>query len=446
MKTIENIPSGLCFPPGIIGDVARFVIAKSPRKHDEFALSAGLAVVSTVTGRKVIDETGTTGNLYLLNLGGTGTGKEKIRVVVKEILQDSGLLSQERFTSDAGFVGELVDRPSMISLCDEIGSMIEDLNSLRAAPHVKNLAEAMTQAYSAAGSTWAYKGYADRSKSQTVVNPNFVLFGSGNYRTFFKALRPEKVTDGFLGRFTMFMGANGGGHAKKLARLAKDGNNPGKNEFSFMLPVPESISQFLATWADFKTHDGNLESMSPKPHVIGRSQEAAERLQTHFESIHDRNVEECGTIRGDIWSRASEKSAKFALLSTLSRSADRIEIEDADWAIALSNFLTRRLIKMCTRHISESPWDEKRMEILRRIQDHGRPIEHSFLLRAARIKSKEFHEMISNLMECGDIVFAVKATKGRQLTGYARSESIFEKQGNWKVVTAEEVAAAARRK
>ena len=173
-----------------------------------------------------------------------------------------------------------------------------------------------------------------------------------------------------------------------------------------------------------------------------RSPEAAERLQSHFEEIHERGSNEVGSIRGDLWARASEKTAKFALLSVLSRSSDLIEIDDANWAIALSNFLTRRLVKMCTRHIAETPWDSKRLEILRRIQDSGRPIEHSDLLRSARIKSKEFQEFISNLMECGDIVFAVKSTKGRQATGYAVSGSIFEKHDGWKIVTAEEIAKA----
>ncbi len=173
-----------------------------------------------------------------------------------------------------------------------------------------------------------------------------------------------------------------------------------------------------------------------------RTEEAAERLQLHFEDIHNRGDAEVGTIRGDLWARASEKTAKFALLAGVSRSSDKIDINDANWAIALSNFLTRHLVKMCTRHIAESPWDAKRLEILRRIQDYGRPIEHSDLLRMARIKSKDFQEMISSLMECGDIVYAWRSTKGRPATGYAASGSIFDLQSGWKIVTAEEIQRA----
>ena len=442
---IENIPKELCYPPGVIGDAARYVLATCQRKHPEFGLSTGLAIVSVVTGRKVIDETRTTANLYLLNLGSTGSGKDQYRRVLKKTLQAESLLSSERFTSDSAFVNELMDRPSMLCVCDEVGSMVEDLNSQRASSHVKNLADAMTQAYTSAGSTWAYKGFADNSRTKIVNNPNFVLYGSGNATTLFKALRPEKISDGFVGRFTMFLSENGGGQSRKLARLAKDRSKPGANEFSPLLPVPATIVSFIAKWQAFKTHSGNLEELCPEPHVVERSDEAAERLQRHFEEIHERGSNEVGSIRGDLWARASEKTAKFALLSALSRSSDLIEIDDANWAIALSNFLTRRLVKMCTRHIAETPWDSKRLEILRRIQDSGRPIEHSDLLRSARIKSKEFQEFISNLMECGDIVFAVKSTKGRSATGYAASRSAFDKQTGWKIVTAEEIKNAAKK-
>jgi hypothetical protein len=240
----------------------------------------------------------------------------------------------------------------------------------------------------------------------------------------------------------MFLSENGGGQSCKLARLAKDRNNPGADEFSPLLPVPETIVSFIAKWKVFKTHSGNLEELCPEPHIVQRSSEAAERLQSHFEEIHERGCSEVGTVRGDLWARSSEKTAKFALLSSLSRSSDLIEIDDANWAIALSNFLTRRLVKMCTRHIAESPWDSKRLEILRRIQDSGRPIEHSDLLRSARIKSKEFQEFIFNLIECGDIVLAVKSTPGRSATGYASCGSIFERHDGWKIVTAEEIANA----
>jgi len=444
MRTIKNIPDDLCYPPGLIGDVANFVMQRSRLKHHEFSLNAGIVTLSVLAGRKAIDETGTTPNLYTLNLGPTGCGKESPREIVKLILQSTGLLASERFTSDSAFINELMASPSMICCSDEIGSMIEELSSNRASQQTKNLCDAMTQAFSSAGGVWHYKGFADKARTKTVAYPNFVLFGSGNATTLFKALRPEQVSNGFLGRFIVFLSDNGGGRADKIAKFAADPENPKSGEFSPRQPVPESVAAFVEKWMTTKTHDGNLEFLSPAPFVVSRTREARQRLEKHYEDINERLHSEQGTIHADIWSRASEKSAKFALLSALSRSSETIDITDANWAIALTNFLTRRLIQLAGRHVAETPWDLKVLEILRRIQDHGKPIEHSQLLKASRIKTKEFREIISWLMETGEIITAMRTTSGRPVTGYASSDVVLDHSSKWQLVTKEMIEAAQR--
>jgi len=436
---VESIPDHICLPAGAIGEVAKFTLQTSALKHPEFALSAGLAFVSVVTGRKVIDETGTTGNLYLLNLGPTGCGKDSYRKALKKILQDENLLSGERFTGDSALLRELSEQPSRLAIADEIGTMIQNLNNNKADSNQRNLADALVQAYTSAGSIWHYKAYADPTNSKTVYHPNFVIYGSGNAATLFRSLKPEKVTDGFVGRFTMFLSSNGGGHCDEIATLAADRIDPQEDEYSPLLDVPQGIRDFIDDWKSRTAGGGNLDDQYPKPMILTRTPEAAERLEGHFCDIHHRNISEAGTIRGDLWARASEKTAKFALLSAVSRSATKIEIQDANWAIALSNFLTRRLVSMCTRHVAETPWDAKRLEILNRIVEHGRPILHSDLLKASRIKSKDFKEIIANLSETGEILLAVKPTQGRPATAYVASNVSLDNHPGWVVVTEERI-------
>lgn len=440
MKRITNLPDEICFPPGVIGETAKHVLRRSQHKHAEFGLSAGLALVSVLVGRKVVDETGTTPNLYVLNLGPTGSGKETPRRVLKELLAGTQLLASERFTSDSAFINELMAKPSMLAVSDEIGDLIEELSDGRASTHVKNLATAMTEAYTQAGSVWNYKGFADVTKSKSVSLPNFVLHGSGNASKLFRSLRPERISSGFVGRFTMFLSSNGGGRCDRLSSPAVDPINPRPNEYSSTVPPAGEILEFITAWT--KEPESRVgEIFRPSTLTIHRSREARERLQDHFENIHSRLSDDTGTIAEELWARASEKTAKFALLSAVSRGSNSIELSDANWAIQLSNALTRRLVALCTRHVAESSWDAKALEILRRIQDHGTPIEHSELLKASRIKSKEFLEIIMWLMEAGEIVTAQKPTGGRQLTGYATSEAVFSKRdgkrNEWVILTKE---------
>ncbi len=427
---IGNIPEALCFPPGVVGDIAKYVLARSSHKNSEFALSVGLAVVATVTGRKVVDESGTCPNIYLLNLGPTGCGKETPRKVLKQIMASSGLLGSERFTSDSAFVNSLMETPSMLSIADEIGDMIAELNDHRASSCVKNLATAMTDAFTQAGSpVWNYKGFADNAKTKTVYSPNFVLHGSGNAAKLFKSLSPEAISSGFVGRFVMFLSENGGGRPDNIATLAIDPQNPGPTEYSTTLEVPATVREYVSRWGEYKCSEDPI-----TPLTIRQTEAARKRLQTHFADIHKRLSQDRGTAREEIWGRAAEKTAKFALFAALSRSGDTIDIEDANWAIALCNALTRRMVLLCSRHIAESAWDAKALQIMRRIQDSDKPVERSAVLKMSRVDARQFQLFIDWLIETGEIVTVQRTTKGRKGIGYAASFATIDPESGWERV------------
>lgn len=104
--------------------------------------------------------------------------------------------------------------------------------------------------------------------------------------------------------------------------------------------------------------------------VIPRSKEAAERLDGHFIQIRRTTREKikAGTSLPEqsIWSRASEKTAKLALIFAVSRGSMTIEIEDANRAIAVNNHLTRRVVKVYKNRI-KTEYQERRAEVLRTI-------------------------------------------------------------------------------
>jgi hypothetical protein len=68
-------------------------------------------------------------------------------------------------------------------------------------------------------------------------------------------------------------------------------------------------------------------------------------------------------IRSAIWSRAAEKTNKLALLFACSRAEGEdwptIQLEDADRAIRLNNWLTRRMLQAADRHVSGSEFERQ---------------------------------------------------------------------------------------
>src|SRR5699024_7716505 len=63
------------FPPGLLGQVADFILAAAPRPVPEIALAGAIGLMSGIAGRAYnVSNTGL--NQYVLLLAPTGTGKE----------------------------------------------------------------------------------------------------------------------------------------------------------------------------------------------------------------------------------------------------------------------------------------------------------------------------------------------------------------------------------
>ena len=72
-------------PPGLIGEIADFIFAASPRPVYEFSLAAAIGLLAGVCG-KAYNISGTGLNQYILALGMTGVGKEAMASGIDKIV------------------------------------------------------------------------------------------------------------------------------------------------------------------------------------------------------------------------------------------------------------------------------------------------------------------------------------------------------------------------
>jgi hypothetical protein len=105
----------------------------------ELALAGALALLGTITGRKVQDTRRTRTNVYCLGLAASGAGKEHARTVSKEILLRAGadkMLGPEGIASSAGMIQFVNSQPSILFQLDEVGRLLETMRDPRKAPHL----------------------------------------------------------------------------------------------------------------------------------------------------------------------------------------------------------------------------------------------------------------------------------------------------------------------
>jgi hypothetical protein len=127
------------------------------------------------------------------------------------------------------------------------------------------------------------------------------------------------------------------------------------------------------SWLEHKTHSGNLAGRTnyegANPQRIECDEQASERLRKHAIDISLRRKYE-DPIEAAIWSRHAEKTNKLALLFACSRWTEgaawpTINLADADRAISLNNYLTRRMLKQAGVYVSESIFETVQLKVMR---------------------------------------------------------------------------------
>ncbi len=157
------------------------------------------------------------------------------------------------------------------------------------------------------------------------------------------------------------------------------------------------------------------------PARITATDEASERLKKHAVTISIKRKDEPAT-NAAIWSRVAEKTNKLAMLFACSRWIPReplplITIEDADTAVKLNNFLTRRMLVSAGLHISENQTQQKYKRLLQIVRQRREWTLTDLGKLTTWLERRERREILEMLEENGEIVQAIKkgATKSTQI-------------------------------
>jgi len=417
-------------PPGIIKDFAKYCMMTAPVPHPSASLTAAIVFAGHAMGRVVCGPTKLRTNMYLVQLAGTGSGKDHPRRVIKDImriLQVQELAAAqddnpdgtkkprvadelgEGVFSDSAIITGLTRNPRRLFLFDEFG---RKLQHAAAEGEGGNAARAMTmlmQAFTSAPSTLFGPEYADPERVRAVIDfPHLSLLASAASDTLWPALRSEAVVSGFLPRFIV---------------VHDDGD--GEMVDPMELPIPSHIVDWIGYVRDYRSKQGNLIGAHPgNPFVIRRDEDAAD-LFRGFMLLCNKQRKQGGTV-GDLWSRAWEQADRLATIAAVSSEAepDLDELvatgQHTEWAIRLVSTCINNLLKQIDMHVSDTQYGALRQQVMRAFREAGplgltkREIGASPVLR--QIKPSERKVVVADLLESGDLVCARIATGGRGRT------------------------------
>lgn len=397
-----DFPKHLITPPGMIGDLAGWTVRSAIKPQPIYALAGAVALAATIYGRKVQDELGTRTNLYVVAIGGTGSGKNRPRETNAKLLLESGAekhLGREEIASSSGLIKDLEIRKSALYQLDEFGLVLEAIaNPMRGSQYV-GLVKSLLQLWSASSTLYRGAAYAD-GRDNSINQPHCVVFGTATPGTFLDSLSSKNVEDGLMNRMLMFESPD---------------RYPEERDEIASGAIPGDVIDAVRWWANFAP-GGNLSSENPEPQVLPLSAEARSRLKEHRKAITRRQRQESDG-RAALWSRTAEKSAKLALVHACSRrwiEPQEITGEDVEWGIGVSNYLTRRMCYLAQEHVSESPAEKNLKRIIRAIRKAGGEITQRNLTRSVQgMSRREREDALVTLSEAERIVQEIREPSGR---------------------------------
>jgi hypothetical protein len=342
---LPKIPTGsqVQYPPGIVGQISKYIFSISPRPIREVSIVAALGLMSGICGRAYcIPQSGL--NIYMVLVGQSAIGKEALHggpaAIVKQLVQGcpeaSKFVDYSDFMSAQALTKAVAANPSFVNIIGEFGKKLQRMSRDESGDTIiQQLRTVMTNLYqkSGPGSVFGGLGYSDKEKNVASVNGvAYSMVGETTPGTFYDSLTETMMADGFLSRFTV---------------VEYIGSRPEANE---------DLDHILEPWlrdhlAALIRNASAINASGAEPVLVGRDDEAAEFLSV-FNKKCDREINSTDNEGWrQMWNRAHLKVYRISALlaATENPQFPVINLDQVMWAYDL----VMRDIKIMERKIKE---------------------------------------------------------------------------------------------
>jgi len=320
----EITGSGFTYPPGLVGDLARYITTSAIRPVKEVGLVSALSLCAGMWGRAYnVSHAGL--NHYMILLAKTGTGKDG---AVKGIDRVVGAMRKtlpgvDRFIGPAGFasgqalVRRLDTQPVFVSVLGEFGITLQHICDPRANAAQEALRRTLLDLYMRSGRDNVLRSstYADSEKNTKIIaSPAVTLLGESTPETFYAGIDASHIEQGLIPRFSV---------------VQYHGLRPPPNDNAFFPPDKELIEMLVRIAAVTMQLEQNYQVKD-----VTLSLEALS-LSKEFGSYADDEINKAVTdIPAQLWTRAHLKALKLGALLAIgtNHKAPVIDKKMMEWA------------------------------------------------------------------------------------------------------------------
>ena len=366
--------TGLPWPPGFVGALARFVYANSFIPVKEVSIVAALGLMAGICGKAWhIPQSGL--NLYIILVARSAIGKEAmhngISTLMRACLQKyphfANFISFDEYASGPALVKAVMSCPSFVNVSGEMGRRLKRmaLEDGREGP-MMTLRTQLTNLYQKSGpqSVAGGIGYSSvENNVQSVSGAAYSMIGETTPSTFYQSLTESMMEDGFLSRFLV---------------VGYDGDRPDENPEILETPDDQLRDHlvFLAGTAFQRIAGGSSQPV--------QRTEAASKIAKAFSEEANKNIRKTDDeSRRQMWNRAALKALRIAALLAVgdNPSIPVVDIPHIEWAIDI----VRRDIAMMQKRMedgdvgsSDVSRQKKLMAVIKDYRDRPGPMPKSY--------------------------------------------------------------------
>jgi len=327
--TLKTDQTPYTAPPGLVGEIARFIYDAAPRPVPEIALAGAIGLVSGIVGRSY-NVSGTGLNQYVLLLAPTGTGKEAIAsgidklmsTVTRTVPSASEFIGPAEISSGQALTKYMAKTSaSFVSTVGEFGLALSEMCAQHAPPHYIALRRMFLDLYNKSGEGQFLRPriYSDKEKNtETIQSPAFTLLGESTPERFYETLHESMISEGLLPRFTIIE--------------YKGERPPLREDHTKVQPGFQLIEQLGSLCA----HSLMLNNQQKAIHI--QMTPEADKLFKQFDKYCDQQINSSDReVRKHLWNRAHVKAMKLAGIVAVGCDPYQPTINEvmAQWALGI---------------------------------------------------------------------------------------------------------------
>lgn len=414
--------------PGLVGEIADWIEATSPKPIRLFAVGAALLTVGTLVGRRVYCGMPRSGaHLYLLTIAGTGAGKERPQEAMRQILDAA---SGERLhtgaaSSASSLAMRLAERPVQVQIIDEVDKVLARSGAKHANAQERELVQDYCTLWGRGMGTFIPNSTTTRGDI-LIHRPCLSFYGATTFVSFYEHMKAKLLANGFLNRFLV------------LPRFARvQGRKPVLPEET----VPDAIAS--AARRLFAFQDAPPPGVDPRRHIapsatlhdpVRPPEMLVVEMTIEAQAIYDgcRARDERMLEKADkdplyeAWVRGAEMTKRVALIVACGRYVDTdlagviVEADDMRFASRLVDWSLGLFVTGLRENMAENDHEAGMKLVLRLLRAAGRTVTRSELYRQVdgRLDARQLDGVMKYLTTSAQVEELEEQTSGRPKRSY----------------------------